>query len=130
MRKFIVSNLLLLLVLVGAASGFFISNVSWWGLHLGDRDLNRMYQSTESLLQISAVESRLLESNGLFLDILKRRQFSDADGWELQNMLTVARLVIEAALAREETRGVHLRTDFPAADDARWKRRISFRREA
>lgn len=57
------------------------------------------------------------------------RQFSDADGWELQNMLTVARLVIEAALAREETRGVHLRTDFPAADDARWKRRISFRRE-
>ena len=28
------------------------------------------------------------------------RQFSDTDGWELQNMLTVARLVIEAALAR------------------------------
>ena len=42
------------------------------------------------------------------------RQFTDPDGWELQNMLTVARLMVEAALAREESRGVHLRTDFPA----------------
>ncbi len=31
------------------------------------------------------------------------RQFSDSDGWELQYMLTVARLVIEAAGQREET---------------------------
>ena len=58
------------------------------------------------------------------------RQFADADGWELQNMLSVARLMIEAALEREETRGVHLRTDFPETDDAHWKRRITFRREA
>jgi L-aspartate oxidase len=56
------------------------------------------------------------------------RQFSDSSGWELQNMLTVARLVIEAALLREETRGVHLRTDFPEPDDLRWKRRITFHR--
>jgi L-aspartate oxidase len=57
------------------------------------------------------------------------RQFADTDGWELQNMLTVSRIIIEAALAREETRGVHLRTDFPEQDDAHWKRRIAFRRE-
>ena len=56
------------------------------------------------------------------------RQFADADGWELQNMLTVARIMIAAALEREETRGVHLRTDFPERDDAHWKRRITFRR--
>ncbi len=54
------------------------------------------------------------------------RQFADIDGWELQNMLTVARIIIEAALEREETRGVHLRTDFPERDDVHWKRRISF----
>ena len=35
------------------------------------------------------------------------------EGWQLQNMLTVARIMIAAALEREETRGVHLRTDFP-----------------
>ena len=57
------------------------------------------------------------------------RQFSDPLGWELQNMLTIARLIIAAALAREETRGVHLRTDFPALDDQHWRRRISLRRD-
>ena len=57
------------------------------------------------------------------------RQFADTSGWELQNMLTVARILIAAALEREETRGVHLRTDFPEVDDARWKCRIAFRRE-
>ena len=46
------------------------------------------------------------------------RQFTDPAGWELQNMLTVARVMIDAALRREESRGVHLRTDFPQSDDA------------
>jgi len=54
------------------------------------------------------------------------RQFSHPGGWELQNMLTVSGLMILAALEREETRGVHLRTDFPQPDDAHWKRRIAF----
>ena len=56
------------------------------------------------------------------------RQFSDPTGWELQNMLTAARLMIEAALAREETRGCHIRTDFPDPDDAHWNRHNTFRR--
>ena len=56
------------------------------------------------------------------------RQFPDTGGWELQNMLTVARIIIEAARTREETRGVHLRGDFPERDDTHWQRRIAFRR--
>jgi L-aspartate oxidase len=55
------------------------------------------------------------------------RQFEDVEGWELQNMLVVARVMIEAALAREESRGVHLRTDFPAMDEA-WNRHLTFHR--
>jgi L-aspartate oxidase len=55
------------------------------------------------------------------------RQFNEPEGWELQNMLLVARLMIAAALEREETRGVHVRTDFPATDDEHWQRHISFR---
>ncbi|HID78460.1 MAG TPA: L-aspartate oxidase [Planctomycetaceae bacterium] len=51
-------------------------------------------------------------------------QFSDPAGWELQNMLVAARLMIEAALQREETRGCHVRTDFPERDDTRWNRHI------
>jgi L-aspartate oxidase len=50
--------------------------------------------------------------------------FDDPAGWTLQNMLTVARLTIAAASAREESRGVHTRSDFPATDPA-WAQHIS-----
>lgn len=45
-------------------------------------------------------------------------EFHDPSGWTMQNMLTVARLMIAAALQREESRGVHYRRDFPAANPA------------
>ncbi len=51
------------------------------------------------------------------------REFTTKAGWELQNLLTVARLMIDAALARDESRGTHFRSDFPARDDTRWGRR-------
>jgi L-aspartate oxidase len=43
-------------------------------------------------------------------------------------MLTLARVMIQAALVREESRGVHLRTDFPRLDDARWNKHLWFER--
>jgi len=39
------------------------------------------------------------------------QQFRTVEGWELQNMLTVAQLILEAALARRETCGAHTRCD-------------------
>ena len=57
-----------------------------------------------------------------------RRQFNEPAGWQLQNMLTVSRVMIAAALEREESRGVHLRSDFPQID-SRWDRHLSFTRE-
>lgn len=54
------------------------------------------------------------------------RQFDRPPGWELQNMLILARVMIDAALAREESRGVHFRSDFPMTDDANWQRHLSF----
>jgi L-aspartate oxidase len=56
------------------------------------------------------------------------RQFNDVAGWELQNMLTLSRVMIQAALLREESRGVHLRTDFPQLDDARFNHHLWFQR--
>ena len=44
-----------------------------------------------------------------------------AEEWRHLNLLTVARLIARAALRREESRGGHFRSDFPARDDARWK---------
>ena len=51
------------------------------------------------------------------------REFDGRPGWELQNLLTVARLMIDGATRREESRGTHFRSDFPKRDDARWGRR-------
>ena len=45
-------------------------------------------------------------------------------GWHewlnVQSILTVARLVCESALARQESRGSHYRSDFPEPNDADW----------
>jgi L-aspartate oxidase len=53
-----------------------------------------------------------------------QREFDARPGWELQNLLTIARLMIHSALEREESRGVHYRSDFPRRDDAHWSRHI------
>lgn len=44
------------------------------------------------------------------------REFSTTEGWELQNMLLVARTMIRAAMQRRESRGTHYRSDFPETD--------------
>jgi L-aspartate oxidase len=41
---------------------------------------------------------------------------------ETQNLLVVAELVTRSALAREESRGAHFRTDCPHHDDARFRK--------
>ena len=51
------------------------------------------------------------------------REFDKRQGWELQNLLTVARLMIDAATTREESRGTHFRSDFPQRDDNAWGHR-------
>jgi L-aspartate oxidase len=38
-----------------------------------------------------------------------------------RNFMTLAKLMAEAALWREESRGGHFREDFPARDDGRWR---------
>jgi L-aspartate oxidase len=45
---------------------------------------------------------------------------------EAANLVTVARLMLEAALARTESRGAHYRRDFPETDEA-WRRHLVLR---
>jgi L-aspartate oxidase len=53
------------------------------------------------------------------------RQFNDPAGWELQNLLCIAEIMVASALEREESRGVHARIDFPKRDDQNWRRHIA-----
>jgi L-aspartate oxidase len=53
----------------------------------------------------------------------------DRPSHELNNLLQAARLVTEAALLRQESRGAHYRSDFPHPVEA-WRRHIIFRGNA
>jgi len=55
------------------------------------------------------------------------KRTTDRPSYELSNMILVGRLMAEAALIREESRGVHFRSDFPEPSPA-WERHIIFRR--
>ncbi|GIW93259.1 MAG: L-aspartate oxidase [Pirellulaceae bacterium] len=57
------------------------------------------------------------------------RQFDGVQGWQLQNMVTLAQVMVQAALWRCESRGVHYRVDFPEADDRHWRKRLWFQRD-
>ena len=48
---------------------------------------------------------------------------------ELQHMLEYSEIIVVSAIAREESRGSHARTDFPKRDDAKWlKHTLSYKK--
>jgi L-aspartate oxidase len=49
-------------------------------------------------------------------------QVTDRASLELRNLHTVATLIVRAALAREESRGGHFRSDFPGRDDGHYRK--------
>jgi L-aspartate oxidase len=53
-----------------------------------------------------------LDALAMPLNVLSRPHY------EAQNMLEVARLIARCALAREESRGAHYRTDFPLKNES------------
>lgn len=76
---------------------------------------------------------RCAESLGIARDKLNEWQyvldmdFGSREGLELKNMLTVARLITEAAIERNGSVGAHYRSDFPQKGED-WRRHILIRR--
>ena len=62
-----------------------------------------------------------------FCTFVMKRQFASDTGWELQNMLACAQMMTRSALFRQESRGVHFRTDHPRPDDTHWRRHLTIR---
>jgi succinate dehydrogenase / fumarate reductase flavoprotein subunit len=50
----------------------------------------------------------------------KRYNYDLEEAFELQNMLTIAEIIVFSALQRQESRGAHFRNDFPDRNDSRW----------
>lgn len=50
------------------------------------------------------------------------------DAIEVVNLLDIARLTVEASLAREESRDAFIRPDFPETDDENWKCALAYTR--
>lgn len=55
-----------------------------------------------------------------WIHYINKHQFVQPKGWELQNLLLVSKAIVQAALLREESRGVHFRSDYPTMNDEKW----------
>ena len=64
--------------------------------------------------------SRLLDEMGASLKPPRHT----VEELELFNLLTVATHMVASARVREESRGVHLRSDFPGRDDQDWRKHV------
>ena len=60
------------------------------------------------------------ERDRLAHDLLIAEPFDLALACEHRNLLDVAEVIVEAALLRTESRGSHVRSDYPLRDDAHW----------
>jgi len=110
-----------------------------------DRNLSAEADATfaESPLSLSNLQSLMWEKAGIVRDgdglaeaamtlaMWQRSAVTSLDrpSQELSNLLLVGRLVAEAALIREESRGAHYRTDYPSTLES-WRRHIVFRNDA
>jgi L-aspartate oxidase len=71
------------------------------------RELGILESAVETLYQSSRVSEGLLE---------------------LRNLVTVGKLIVESALIRQESRGLHFNVDHPERDDRNWVRDTVLRR--
>ena len=89
-------------------------------LSLAMLNLSDMLQSLKALtwrqFGVFRDEDKLAEACktiGFWGKYIFSEQFQARGGFEVQNMLTVARLISESALRRKESRGAHQRIDYP-----------------
>jgi L-aspartate oxidase len=72
-------------------------------------------------LSLTEAAARL---DALTEDVARKPPEPGLETWEAANLHLVARVLVDAALRRTETRGCHWREDHPERDDARWRRHL------
>jgi L-aspartate oxidase len=84
-------------------------------------------RSAESLAGAADRIQRLHADAREALDENGKTSEPGVDTWEATNLLCVARVLVAAAMLREETRGCHWREDHADRDDTDWRRHIVVR---
>jgi succinate dehydrogenase/fumarate reductase flavoprotein subunit len=67
--------------------------------------------------------------NSVSISEIRRYNTEFLDAIELRNMLTCSRLITTCARIRKESRGAHLRLDYPENDDLNWLKNITIWKE-
>ncbi|NMA67307.1 MAG: FAD-binding protein, partial [Clostridiaceae bacterium] len=67
-----------------------------------------------------------MEEISLMQEELNGAEVTDISSMELKNMISLAGMVVKAALLREESRGAHFRQDYPAPNNEIWLKNIVF----
>ncbi|NLW50416.1 MAG: L-aspartate oxidase [Candidatus Brocadiaceae bacterium] len=98
---------------------------AYGNLNLADvgNSLRSLVWRSAGVVRTGSELDEALEMITFWCRYLMDKEFDGPEGWELQNMLTVSRLVCMSARQRGESRGVHYRSDFPETSP-NWRRHI------
>jgi L-aspartate oxidase len=82
------------------------------GTHVGIvRSNHRLAQALRELRILESAVETLFQSSRVSEELL-----------ELRNLVTVGKLIVESALLRRESRGLHYNADYPERNDQEWRR--------
>lgn len=70
--------------------------------------------------------AEMVDIVGFWSRFVLDKTFDDPRGWEIQNMLMLARMLSGAALARAESRGVHFRSDCDQRESPEFAHHLGF----
>lgn len=72
------------------------------------RNKNDLEKAIEGFRQLKKESAPMMSGNNIFAAL------------ETANLLATAEMIATSALAREESRGAHVRSDYPDTDDEKW----------
>ena len=100
------------------------------GIMRNEANLKKASQKIDLFLKsLSKFESKMLGKTNkkeLISRTKKKKTTAVKKYFELKNMLLTAKLITEAAIARNESRGVHYRSDYPVSNDRIWLKHLTF----
>jgi len=73
---------------------------------------------------LSSLDELRYQTGSLRVSQHRRYNAELLDALELRSMLLAAEMVVSSALRRRESRGAHVRLDYPERDDAQWQANI------